>query len=176
MNDAGDMAAKDAIRDLVLLYCRAVDRRDLSLLRALYAPGATDDHGGRFSGDIDAYVDWLAIVLPSVEAMSHHVTNHLIAVDGDRAEGEVGVIAYHRIRAADGVVTELVEGLRYLDLYCRDAGRWQFAARTMVVDWERSAPVSDISPMPAAPESDLSYTLLGDALFARGASMMDSMQ
>jgi hypothetical protein len=39
--------AKQAIRDLVVQYCRAIDRRDFELLAELYAPGSIDDYGAR---------------------------------------------------------------------------------------------------------------------------------
>ena len=48
MTDSRDKAlesliAKDEIRDLVMAYCRAIDRKDFDMLETLYHPGAGDD-------------------------------------------------------------------------------------------------------------------------------------
>jgi hypothetical protein len=38
-------ADRDAIENLLGLYCRAIDRLDLELLESVYHPDAVDDHG-----------------------------------------------------------------------------------------------------------------------------------
>ncbi len=133
---------KDAIRDLVLCYSRAVDRQDFQFLRALYAADAIeDDHGGLYSGPADGYVDWLARVMPRLGITAHCAQNHLVVQDGeDRAQGEVYMIAYHRMPADGGGWTDLVHGMRYLDHYVRFAGRWLFGRRTVTIDWKQVGP------------------------------------
>ena len=54
-----------ALRDLVMRYCRGIDRRDFALVRACYHDDAIDDHGGMFHGSADDYVVWVAEVLKS---------------------------------------------------------------------------------------------------------------
>jgi hypothetical protein len=44
-DDIQKLIDKDAIRDLVNIYCRAADRHDHVLMRSLYHEDATDDHG-----------------------------------------------------------------------------------------------------------------------------------
>ena len=44
------VADRQALTELVALYCRAVDRRDFALLEQLYHPEAVHDHGGLFRG------------------------------------------------------------------------------------------------------------------------------
>ena len=53
-----DTVDKAELRELVDRYARAIDRRDMALLRACYHPDAIDNHGTLFSGGIDAYVAW----------------------------------------------------------------------------------------------------------------------
>src|SRR5579859_7021541 len=105
---------KDAIRDLVLSYSRAVDRQDFAFLRTLYAEDAMeDDHGGAYSGPFEGYVAWLEEVMPRLGITNHNVTNHLIAFDGrERAQGEVYMIAYHRLPTEGGGWEDLVHGMR----------------------------------------------------------------
>ena len=50
-----DRALLDRIelRDLVMRYCRGIDRRDFALVRACYHDNAIDDHGSMFCGSAD---------------------------------------------------------------------------------------------------------------------------
>jgi hypothetical protein len=168
---------KDAIRDLVLSYSRAVDRQDFALLRTLYAADAIeDDHGGLYSGPAAGYVDWLAEVMPRLGITAHCVQNHLIVPDGEgRAEGEVYMIAYHRMPAEGGRWTDLVHGMRYLDRYVRREDRWLFLRRTVAVDWKQVGPCHWNPEAPdagkAAPGThdgnDPSYRVLSHPFFER---------
>ena len=72
-----------ALRDLVMRYCRGIDRRDFALVRACYHDDAIDDHGGMFHGSADDYVVWVAEVLKAMECTLHSVSNSLFAVAGD---------------------------------------------------------------------------------------------
>ena len=53
MVDEGDVKKlldREAIKELVNLYCRAADRQDHELMRSLYHQDAIDDHGSFFKG------------------------------------------------------------------------------------------------------------------------------
>ncbi len=139
-NDLETLLAKDQIRDLVLRYCRAVDRRDYAALAELYHDDAVDDHGGMFSGSASEFLAWLPSILETMQATAHMVTNHLIEVDGDYAEGEVSTIAYHLTKDEQGEDSEIVIGGRYLDRYERRDGQWRFAHRKIVMDWNQIGP------------------------------------
>lgn len=157
MNDAlQDLLARDAIRDLVLRYSRAVDRRDFDSLRPLYCDNAIDDHGAMFNGSATEFINWLPSMAASMKVLSHQVLNHLIAVRGDNAEGEVYTIAYHLTVDEQ----EIVIGGRYLDRYRRDDGVWRFAARKIVLDWHQQG-------APAAPDSPVTQGV------SRGAALAD---
>jgi hypothetical protein len=130
---------KQALHELVLTYCRACDRRDFALLRSLYHDDAIDDHGTMFRGSPDEYVAWLPQVMTNFEATVHSIANVLFVVDGDRAEGELYTMAYHRTRLPDA--KEIIIGGRYLDRYERRSGAWKFLHRSLAMDWCRVEPV-----------------------------------
>ena len=48
-----------ALTDLVMRYCRGIDRRDYALVRSLYHDDAIDDHGNMFCGSPDDFVESL---------------------------------------------------------------------------------------------------------------------
>jgi hypothetical protein len=126
---------KQALHELVLTYCRACDRRDFVLLRTLYHDDAIDDHGAMFCGSADAYVAWLPGVLANFAATVHSVSNALFVVAGERAQGELYALAYHRTHAPQA--RDIVIGGRYLDHYERRAGVWKFSRRSLALDFCR---------------------------------------
>ncbi len=162
------LIAKEAIRELGLLYSRGVDRKDGPLLRTLYTADATDTHGDTFDGPADAYVDFLEKSFPYMRYSGHHVCNHLVSVDGDTGEGEVYALAYHVIPDGKGGWLEDLMAVRYIDRYRKEEGRWKFAQRIVSYDYKAPRrPVEPNTPAPACPE-DASFTLLKSRLFARG--------
>lgn len=176
-----ELVEKQAILELVQGYSRAVDRRDFALLESLYTKDGIDDHTGLYCGPVAGFVDWLRVALAGVDATTHHVHNVTIALAGERAEGEVYLTAYNRLRGVDGVLSDFVQGLRYLDHYRRDAGRWRFARRTVVCDWAQQGPSAwdESHPLIAGKRigrggpDDASYSVLRSPLFGRHDSGRD---
>lgn len=163
------LIAKDAIRELVLLYSRGVDRKDAALLRDLYTADATDTHGDSYDGDATGYCDFLEKSFPYMPYSGHHVCNHMISVDGDEGNGEVYAIAYHVIPDGQGGWLEDLMTVRYIDNYRKEAdGRWRFAKRVVTYDMRNRRPIAAPGEM-TDPASDPSYSVLTDRLFARGA-------
>jgi len=160
---------KDAIRDLVLLYARAIDRQDIALLRDLYTHDATDTHGDSFDGSAHDYCRFIAAAFPHMPYSGHHVCNHLIAVDGDAANGEVYALAYHLIPSGEsGAQEEDFMAVRYIDDYrrCGD-GRWRFSRRVVTYDFQLRRPFTGGGLLGLA-ERDPSYRVCLQPLFARG--------
>jgi ketosteroid isomerase-like protein len=161
------LEAKDAIRDLVLLYSRAVDRKDVELLRTLYTDDATDTHGDSFDGNAADYCDFIERSLPFMRYSGHHVCNHLISVDGDDGEGEVYGLAWHVIPDQQGGWIEDFMCVRYIDHYRREEGHWRFAKRVVTYDMRTARPFGGSA---TAPELDPSYASLLSPIFARGGA------
>jgi hypothetical protein len=165
------LQAKEEIRELAMLYSRGVDRKDIELLRTLYARDATDHHGRFFSGGADDYLRFLEKSFPHMRMSGHFICNHLVSVDDDQGEGEVYALAYHVIpdRNGGGYLEDL-KAVRYVDRYRKENGRWLFASRVVTFDHESARPVpAPEGPMPS-PLADPTYTTLTSRLFARGAN------
>lgn len=166
-----ELLARESLRRLVTAYSRAVDRRDFALLRSLYHDDAQEEHGEMFSGGPDAYVAFVEKSLSAYEAGTHYVVNMSFEVDGDKAEGEVYKINYHRTHAPDAY--DIVTGSRSLDRYARSKGEWRFLSRSITLDWARKQAVDPDaykdfaagSPPGRPGPDDLSYKLL--TLFSR---------
>lgn len=159
---------KDAIRELVLLYSRAIDRKDVALLRDLYTPDATDSHGDTFDGPADAYCDFIERSLPYMPYSGHHVCNHLVSIDGDEANGEVYALAYHIVPDRAGGQEEDFMAVRYIDNYrrCGD-DRWRFSRRVVTYDLKIRRPFTGGSLLGQG-DADPSYHVCGQTLFHRG--------
>ncbi len=166
---------KDAIRDLVLCYSRAIDRQDIELLADLYTEDATDTHGDSFDGSAEDYCKFIAGSLPYMPYSGHHVCNHLISVDGDEGNGEVYALAYHVIPDMSGVDANANDGrqedfmaVRYIDNYRRCAdGRWRFSKRVVTYDFQTRRPFTGGGTLGQG-RNDPSYTVCAQPLFQRG--------
>lgn len=162
---------KDAIRDLVLAYSRAIDRKDVILLRDLYTADATDDHGDSFSGPAADYCDFIDKALPYIPYSGHHVCNHLIAVDGDEGSGEVYAFAVHLIpdRQNPGTLIEDFMCVRYIDNYRRESdGKWRFSKRVVTYDVQIQRPF-DGKFRDMLQGTDPSYEVCTHRMFQPGA-------
>ncbi len=175
---ATERQVHEELRQLVLRYCRAVDRRDFELLQSLYHPDALEDHGGMFCGPAAEFIEQLPEIMAPMDMTMHYICNTLFACDGDRAQGEIYTIAVHRVRATEeGAKAHfMIGGGRYLDHYeCRDDRCWRFAQRKIVADWELELPApQQLEPLlegvarGQASAADPSYAFL--SLLPRGRS------
>ena len=169
--EPAELAAREALRQLVTAYSRAVDRRDFNLLRSLYHDDAVEDHGDMFAGGPGTYVAFVEKALSNYAATAHYVVNASFEIAGDRAEGEVYKINYHRTHGPNA--HEVITGSRSLDRYRRDDGRWRFARRSITLDWSTKRAVeaeaygdfAAASPPGRPGGDDPSYTML--TLFGR---------
>jgi hypothetical protein len=149
------------IHDVLLRYCRGIDRLDEELLRSVYHDDAYDDHGV-FKGSGPEFVDWvLPILRDQMQASMHLLSNVRIEVDGPFADCESYVIAHHRRTVDDRLVLDTVGG-RYVDRMEKRAEQWRIARRVVVLDWSRIDTIEREFPMDAYTQGlrsrdDLSY-------------------
>lgn len=158
------LADRQAIRDCIYNYCRAMDRMDRELLLAQYHEDAIDDHG-LFVGKREEFADWaFAYHAQCQHSTQHIVTNHTCELDDDIAHAET----YWMMAAMNVQGAPLsLGGGRYIDRFERRAGHWAIATRKCLLDWS-GAPGEVPMPqaaldafmgagMPARDRSDPSY-------------------
>jgi hypothetical protein len=136
----------EAVRDVVLRYCRGIDRMDLELVRSCYHPDATDDHG-TFVGAVDEYLVWVERLLRRYDTTFHLIANHLVDVDGDVARSEAYGIARHQAADPDPR-RNLTIGFRFLDRFERRQGQWRIARRVATTEWVEATPPESRWPVP----------------------------
>ncbi|MFF2508250.1 nuclear transport factor 2 family protein [Streptomyces sp. NPDC058067] len=158
-----ELSDRQRIHDVVLRYCRGVDRLDLDLVRCAYHPDGVDHHTG-FSGPVDAYIAWLEPLLRAFEGTQHIIGNHHVELLGDEAVAETYGTAVHWGSPADDARLNFTSGFRYVDHLARRDGQWAIVERFAVREWTRSdagarmAPEAD-GPRPRRDGSDPLHTL-----------------
>lgn len=125
---------KQALVELVNAYANAADRHDHAKMRTLYHEDAIDEHGHFAKGPAHEFIDKLPEIQKSMEILHHNVTTVNVKLDGDRAEGEIYIIAFHKVKADDRSYDVLIGG-RYFDRYEKRDGTWKFSHRSIVADW-----------------------------------------
>ena len=157
------LSARAEITDRVHLYAHCVDRRRWELLDQVFHDDATwwvssigTDNPWRVA--MAESRDLFAVALDETH---HQVGNLLISVDGDTADSEALITAYHRVRAdaplggmfgGTGCAYDLLAGGRYLDRWERRDGVWRLARRRVHSEWRNLRPASDgvLSAVPLA--------------------------
>lgn len=123
---------KSELHDLVVKYCRYIDRRDMVALRSLYHDDAIEDRGQMFKGPIDEFIAWTHKAAGNFELTMHVISNAIFEIDGGKAQGEIYAEAYHRTLPPDQ--QDITVCGRYLDHYEKRDGVWKFTYRTSTTD------------------------------------------
>jgi hypothetical protein len=140
-----ELSDKQEIHEVVLRYCRGVDRLDLQAVRDCYHADGIDHHTG-FDGSADDYVAWLPTPLGQFKGTMHILGNQLIEVRGDVARSESYGNAHHWGEPADDPSHNFVSAFRYVDRMERRDGVWKIAERWAIREWTRSIPAETVRP------------------------------
>lgn len=152
---------RQEIEQILKLYCRAIDRVDVELLKSIYHPEATDDHGS-FSGNAHEFADYITSSMRTgVIDGIHTVTHCTIDVEGNFATSEAYYWAYQSVpggadnvraffgdtyadtQAAAGKIDQAQDyycGGRYIDLFEKRAGVWKILRRKITNEWNDIRP------------------------------------
>lgn len=164
MYDAvSELADKQAIRDLIYTYCRAVDRIDVPLGHSIWHDDGHADYGpDYYQGPGKGVIDTICAHHQRLLSHSHQVANILIELHGDSAGSESYVTGTMRMEQGGKLMQIGVWG-RYLDSWEKRDGRWGLIRRSVVFDHQEIREVTAMAAhgVPAArDDSDPSYTVL----------------
>jgi hypothetical protein len=153
-----ELLDKQALTELIHAYCNAADRHDNDKMRTLYHPDAIDEHGSFSQGSAMDFIDRLPQIQQPMQILQHHVTTTNLKLAGDYAEGEIYVLAFHKIRKDDSSSFDLLIGGRYFDKYAKRDGTWKFLHRSVVADWAHVHEPSQV---------DLEHPILAGSYFGK---------
>ena len=162
MDTPEQLADKQAIRDLIYTYCRAVDRIDVPLGRSVWHEDSHADYGANYyQGPGRDVVDLICKSHDGLISHSHQVTNILIDLDGESAGSEAYVTGTMRLKR-EGQLMHMGVWARYIDTWEKRGGAWGLASRTVVYDHEEIRPVTPMGQelRSTRDRSDPSYAVL----------------
>jgi hypothetical protein len=151
-------ADKQELYEVLLRYCRAIDRQEYELLRTVFHPDGIDDHGGLFSGGVDDLIASCKSGLAGYSITTHAITNAFFKVAGSYAEGETYVLANHITREPTPKIVTM--SARYLDRFEKRNVEWRIIYRTYVLDWTNLPSWDPQGAKGQTDRSDLSYRAL----------------
>lgn len=119
------------LRDNLMKYGRAADRMDIEGIRDTYWPDSYDDHGG-YMGDGAKWADAVETYRDQLYSCSHHISNVLCEIEGNRAKRESMFLCVVAHKEPD---VSSIFGGRYRDLCEKRDGVWKVLRRTCIWDW-----------------------------------------
>ena len=158
-----ELADKQAIRDLIYTYCRAVDRIDVPLCHSIWHDDGYADYGpDYYQGSGKGVIDTICAHHHHLTSHSHQVSNILIQLHGNRAGSESYVTGTMRMER-DGKPMQIGVWGRYLDSWEKRDGRWGLVRRSVAFDHQE---IREVTPLPGhglpatRDGSDPSYAVL----------------
>ena len=129
-----ELLDKQEIVEVLLRWCRGLDRGDEQLMASAYHPDAFDEHGTTNYTGSAAAAGYVGKHLRAFKRHLHLTLNPLIEVDGDLASAESAMIA-SLVPNESGPEKLMLAGGRYLDRLERRDGSWRLVHRQMILEW-----------------------------------------
>lgn len=179
--DAASAVARSAIRNVLALHSRGIDRACDALLAGAYHADAAVDYGF-FKGPSADFIRIICAAQRGGRLTAHRSGSPWIQLRGDHAVSETYIIAQAQTPVEGDAVTQRLIGGRYLDRHARRHGEWRISHRHYVLDWNInrsaiSAPSAGSgSPGDIVPRGGHGDADAGSVLLARGHHRMQQAQ
>lgn len=167
------LEAREAIREKLYLYARAVDRCDLDMLKTCYHPEAIDVHWV-FVGDAAGFSEYLIPEMEKFRSVRHCITNPVIDFRDNRAFVESQYWCVLRLDFPHHGCGDYIERQsfgRYLDIWEERNGDWRIAHRHLTDDGVSNKLVLD-QPMPVFNPARTAQPNRNDPVY-KGFSIID---
>lgn len=156
-----ELLDKHEIHEMLMRYCRGVDRADRNLIASCFHPDAVDDHGYFRASGTEIPDVIVAKVKEFSTASMHFIGNELVDVQGDTAFSEAYFFACLVVPLEEQQEATRIRAGRYIDVLERRDGQWRITKRTVVDEWDRIDRVVERTP--------------GRELFHRGRRSLDDL-
>ncbi|HLY87862.1 MAG TPA: nuclear transport factor 2 family protein [Acetobacteraceae bacterium] len=130
------LAADEPVRNVVLRYFHALDRRDYDMVSDCFDENVTATYGGEaMPSGAAALTDELRKRMDRLGVTMHFAGNLLVSIEEDGATAETYAIAFVSDAGAQGAARMRVRGLRYHDRLVLTAAGWKISERVHSVRW-----------------------------------------
>lgn len=157
-----ELLDREAIRQQLANYCRAVDRLDFPLGYGVFHEDSTADYGADlYQGSGRGVIDFICASHLHALNHSHQICNSTIELDGDQAGSEVYFHSATRLMI-EGKLTQIRVYGRYLDRWSRRDGHWAIDLRRALFDFDelREVTLTERFDYGTRDMSDPSYAFL----------------
>lgn len=138
-----------AVRDVILRYAAAVDRRDFDGLRSCFTPDVEGEFGGEWRSGRDALIEFISGVAYFHTTM-HMMGNAFVEISGDRASLQSYAMLTHHGTREDGKEWQFnVSNGRYCEGLVRTGKGWRIRERGAEPAWAPKGTAAAQSPDPA---------------------------
>jgi SnoaL-like domain len=124
---------RQAIVDLLVDYCWALDSRQFADLNNIFHPQATA-YLGTERPSRESIIEKITTSLSPLEASQHLIANHKIVITGDEAISRCYLHSQH-VRHNDVGGPNYIIGGRYEDELIRTTQGWRILRRVLHRDW-----------------------------------------
>lgn len=135
-----ELMDKEAIRQQIATYCRAMDRMDTELAKTVFHRNSTVDYGA-FKGSGWAFADNAPKFQSTLVGYLHGaLTISIWLRSGTTARSEYYGDTTMRARLPDGNVQDRRALVRYVDDWVKEDDRWQIMRRRMLSELDQLQP------------------------------------
>lgn len=129
-----ELLDRQAIVDLTIAYCYALDDRDFDALGAVFTADAKADYGSMFCDGLAEITEKVRVSVSPLDATTHMVSNHVVHITGDEATSRCYLLSQHLKAGTPGGDLYMIAG-RYEDQLVRTTDGWRIALRRLHRIW-----------------------------------------